>query len=208
MSARRVEEMSNDGGNSRDDLRGRIMREATSMFAEEGFERTSIRGLAERCQCTKPALYYYFRNKDALFVEVVAHQVNKVKTMMESSLGGGGTLRARLNAGIHNLVAYARDDADGLRLLHRVPLHPEGTPEDAERQLNALRELHMRALVTMFEQGIRDGEVRATLSATDCAVAFAGALDYQLQRWLRDESVSLTGLESVVALLFEGMNPC
>ncbi|MCK9483399.1 MAG: TetR/AcrR family transcriptional regulator [Candidatus Marinimicrobia bacterium] len=51
--------------------RDKILLTAAKLFADKGFEATSMREIAEACQVTKPALYYYFPDKKALFIEIV-----------------------------------------------------------------------------------------------------------------------------------------
>jgi AcrR family transcriptional regulator len=188
-------------------MRARILSEATRMFAEEGFERTSIRELASRCNCTKPALYYYFRNKDAVYLEALAIQRERVLAEMEHLVSSEGKLRQRLHDGIQRLYEYARVDADGLRMLHRAPYCGDSLPEAADQQLSGLRELHMRTLETVFEQGITSGELTRNCSPRDGAVALAGGIDFRLQLWTRGEVPTLEGLSSLVDLLFDGMKP-
>ncbi|MGB1700054.1 MAG: TetR/AcrR family transcriptional regulator [Nannocystaceae bacterium] len=186
-------------------LRMRILHEATRMFADVGFERTSIRELAARCACTKPALYYYFRNKEAVYLEALAIQTERALAHMEWVVSSDGNLRQRLHRGIQRLFDYARVDPDGLRMLHRAPFCGDSLPRAAEQQLASLRELHMKTLQTVFEQGIASGELGRSCSSRDCAIALAGGIDFRLQLWTRGETPSLEGLSSLVDLLFDGM---
>jgi AcrR family transcriptional regulator len=48
----------------RGDTRARIQRVALELFAEQGYERTSLREIAERLGVTKAALYYHFKSKE------------------------------------------------------------------------------------------------------------------------------------------------
>jgi AcrR family transcriptional regulator len=48
----------------RGDTRARIQQVALELFAEQGYERTSLREIAERLGVTKAALYYHFRSKE------------------------------------------------------------------------------------------------------------------------------------------------
>src|SRR5262245_22582489 len=48
----------------RGDTRGRIQHVALELFAEQGYERTSLREIAERLGVTKAALYYHFKSKE------------------------------------------------------------------------------------------------------------------------------------------------
>ena len=48
----------------RGDTRARIQQVALELFAEQGYERTSLREVAERLDVTKAALYYHFKSKE------------------------------------------------------------------------------------------------------------------------------------------------
>jgi AcrR family transcriptional regulator len=48
----------------RGDTRARIQQVALELFAEQGYERTSLREIAERLDVTKAALYYHFKSKE------------------------------------------------------------------------------------------------------------------------------------------------
>ncbi|WP_141582828.1 TetR/AcrR family transcriptional regulator [Actinomadura sp. WMMA1423] len=48
----------------RSDTRERIRSVALELFAEQGYEKTSLREIAERLDVTKAALYYHFKTKE------------------------------------------------------------------------------------------------------------------------------------------------
>jgi AcrR family transcriptional regulator len=48
----------------RGDTRERIQSVALELFAEHGYEKTSLREIAERLDVTKAALYYHFKSKE------------------------------------------------------------------------------------------------------------------------------------------------
>jgi AcrR family transcriptional regulator len=48
----------------RTDTRSRIQAVALELFAEQGYDKTSLREIAERLGVTKAALYYHFRTKE------------------------------------------------------------------------------------------------------------------------------------------------
>jgi AcrR family transcriptional regulator len=49
---------------ARTDTRSRVQKVALELFAEQGYEKTSLREIAERLGVTKAALYYHFRSKE------------------------------------------------------------------------------------------------------------------------------------------------
>ncbi|MEV7426145.1 helix-turn-helix domain-containing protein [Streptomyces sp. NPDC091212] len=54
----------------RGDTRQRIQDVALELFAEQGYEKTSLREIAERLDVTKAALYYHFKSKEDIIVSI------------------------------------------------------------------------------------------------------------------------------------------
>src|SRR6201986_5481422 len=63
----------------RTDTRSRVQKVALELFAEQGYEKTSLREIAERLGVTKAALYYHFRSKEDIvrsFTEDYVHELD------------------------------------------------------------------------------------------------------------------------------------
>lgn len=60
-----------DGHDRGRDTRSRLRELALEMFAEQGYEKTSLREIAERLGVTKAALYYYFKSKEDIVRSLV-----------------------------------------------------------------------------------------------------------------------------------------
>ena len=56
--------MAETGPAPRTDTRSRVQKVALELFAEQGYEKTSLREVAERLGVTKAALYYHFKSKE------------------------------------------------------------------------------------------------------------------------------------------------
>ena len=56
--------MHDAGSTPRTDTRSRVQKVALELFAEQGYEKTSLREIAERLGVTKAALYYHFKSKE------------------------------------------------------------------------------------------------------------------------------------------------
>ncbi|MFD5031690.1 TetR/AcrR family transcriptional regulator [Streptomyces sp. NPDC058220] len=54
----------------RGDTRQRIQDIALELFAEQGYEKTSLREIAERLDVTKAALYYHFKTKEDILISI------------------------------------------------------------------------------------------------------------------------------------------
>src|SRR5215469_14143050 len=56
---------------ARQDTRARIQSVALELFAEHGYDKTSLREIAERLGVTKAALYYHFKSKEDIVTSLV-----------------------------------------------------------------------------------------------------------------------------------------
>ena len=52
------------------DTRQKILSAAFNLFAQRGMRDISMREIAQACGVTKPVIYYYFKDKDALCFEI------------------------------------------------------------------------------------------------------------------------------------------
>lgn len=55
----------------KDDIRKKILSNAEDMFFELGFEQTTMRNIAENVGISVSNLYLYYKNKEAIFTDVV-----------------------------------------------------------------------------------------------------------------------------------------
>ncbi|PZT70503.1 TetR family transcriptional regulator [Streptomyces sp. SW4] len=67
----------------RGDTRQRIQDVALELFAEQGYEKTSLREIAERLQVTKAALYYHFKTKEEILVGIFEDLSKPIEDLVE-----------------------------------------------------------------------------------------------------------------------------
>ncbi len=65
------------------DTRSRIQAVALELFTEEGYEKTSLREIAERLGVTKAALYYHFKSKDEIANSFIEDRIKVMDTLVE-----------------------------------------------------------------------------------------------------------------------------
>ena len=64
------------------DTRSRLRQLALKLFAEQGYEKTSLREIAEQLGVTKAALYYYFKSKDDIVRSLVEDYVSDMDALI------------------------------------------------------------------------------------------------------------------------------
>ncbi|MFQ3220421.1 MAG: AcrR family transcriptional regulator [Paraglaciecola sp.] len=73
--------------------RNRILEEATILFFDQGYAGTTIDAIAKRLQVTKPFIYSYFKNKEAILAAVCETGVNESLEVLQKALSTDGSYR-------------------------------------------------------------------------------------------------------------------
>jgi AcrR family transcriptional regulator len=66
----------------RPDTRQRIQSVALELFAEQGYDKTSLREIAERLDVTKAALYYHFKSKEDIVTSLVEDYFGQIDELI------------------------------------------------------------------------------------------------------------------------------
>ena len=72
---------------SETDSKDKIEKVATKIFAEKGFDGSSVREIAEKAGLGKPMIYYYFKNKDDLYFKLLETAVSPLCSKIEEVTG-------------------------------------------------------------------------------------------------------------------------
>ncbi|MET9594899.1 helix-turn-helix domain-containing protein [Streptomyces sp. NPDC006516] len=67
----------------RGNTRQRIQDVALDLFAEQGYEKTSLREIAERLGVTKAALYYHFKTKEDILTSIFEDLNRPIEELLE-----------------------------------------------------------------------------------------------------------------------------
>src|SRR6201989_2208449 len=88
------------------------------LFAERGFEGTSIEEIAAQAGVSKPVVYEHFGGKEGLYAVVVDREVERL-TAGTVARPEGPYSKPKCEAAAVSLLRYIEDNADGFRILVR-----------------------------------------------------------------------------------------
>jgi TetR/AcrR family transcriptional regulator, transcriptional repressor for nem operon len=156
--------------------RSRIVNAAADLIYAHGVDRTSLDDVMAASGVSKSQLYHYFANKDALVLEVIALQAERVLAAQQPHLGALDSLRAlrawgqaiiRLNEQVHMRGCPLGSLANELA----------NTSESARKRLadsfSMWRDRIERGLAKMRERG----ELAASADPHDLALALLSAVE-------------------------------
>lgn len=88
------------------------------LFAERGFDATSIEEIASRAKVSKPVVYEHFGGKEGLYAVVVDREVTSLLTRITSALTAGHPQKLLEQAALA-LLDYIEEETNGFRVLVR-----------------------------------------------------------------------------------------
>ena len=91
---------------------------ARSLFADRGYEGTSIEEVAQRAGVSKPVVYEHFGGKEGLYAVVVDREMSALLDGVTASLTNN-QYRPRVEAVTLALLTYIEERTDGYRVLIR-----------------------------------------------------------------------------------------
>jgi AcrR family transcriptional regulator len=89
-----------------------------SLFAERGYDATSIEEIAARSEVSKPIVYEHFGGKEGLYAVVVDREMRRLLDMVTGALSGGHP-RELLQQAALALLDYVEQSTDGFHILVR-----------------------------------------------------------------------------------------
>lgn len=153
-----------------------ILAEAAALFAERGYERTSMRDLAERCGVSKSLLYHHFADKEEIFTRIALGFMRELHEHVAAQVPGEGTARDRVGA----FMAASAGFFERYRLVWLASTDAFWSDPALRQSGERLRwrRAYEGLLRELLAEGVRTGE----LAAVD--VPMAGRLVLSALNWM------------------------
>jgi AcrR family transcriptional regulator len=139
-------------------MKQRILDEAARLFVACGYNGISMREIAEACGVSKAALYYHFKDKEELLVEILRDNLFRLSRAIQTCGAEGSTARARITCVTRAIFAQAPEGRAIIRLASQEmsQLNPE-----ARSRFGALyHEEFIGRIETLLAEGVASGELR------------------------------------------------
>ncbi len=98
--------------------RAQLVDVGRKVFAERGYEATSVEEIAERAGISKPIVYEHFGGKEGLYAVVVDREVEHIVTCIVEAISAGSP-RERLERAALAFLTYVKERPGGFAVLLR-----------------------------------------------------------------------------------------
>ncbi len=90
-----------------------------AVFAEKGYDATSVEEVAARAKVSKPVVYEHFGGKEGLYAVIVDREIRQLLAEISQALSAGGGSRLLVERAALALLGYIETSTDGFRILVR-----------------------------------------------------------------------------------------
>lgn len=201
MPARRALEQQEEAA-----VRERLLLSAIAIFTERGYAASTVREICENAGVTKPALYYYFGNKEGIYLEIMRESLEVFRVSLERSVPETASAREGIRDLCDRAFELARENLKVVRLIHSVFFGPRnGAPPGFPPE--AFHDLFYQATLRLVQRGVRNGEF-ATHPGEAMVYAILGAFSIAIELEMASpgRSMGRKGLSQVLNVIFDGMN--
>lgn len=161
----------------------RLVAAATTLFARQGFDRTSVQEIVEAAGVTKGAMYHYFDSKDDLLHEIYARLLRLQIERLERFADAEGPAARRVHTAAADVVVTTIDNLDDATIFFRS-MHQ--LSEDKQRTVRAQRRRYHERFRGLIEEGQRSGEFRTDTPAELVVDYYFGSV-HHLSAWYHKE---------------------
>jgi AcrR family transcriptional regulator len=98
--------------------REQLVQVGRALFAEKGYDGTSIEEIAARANVSKPVVYEHFGGKEGLYAVVVDREMSDLLDRLTRALSSGHPRELAEQAALA-LLTYIEEETDGFRILSR-----------------------------------------------------------------------------------------
>lgn len=182
------------------ETKAKILESALDIFSEKSFSNASLTEIAANVGLTKGALYWHFKNKNDLLLqlmkEICKHEEDKVKNLFNTP-NSVGKLRKYYK---DSLILLLKDDRN--KKIHKIMTKRDEWPEDIQQSVRQIIKESIereRLMVEKFiSKGQEEGRFRENISPTAVAVLissiFHGLCVMQLSGMLPEEFPQYTDI--------------
>jgi TetR/AcrR family transcriptional regulator len=141
------------------EARERLLGAALELFTQRGYAATSVREICLTACVTKPVLYYYFKSKEGLYLQLMEDSHSRFEAMLADLGSFGGNVRQRVIHFCENVFDTTVQQLPLVKLIYSIYY---GTPQGAPPfNLEQYYDRMLQVISTLMQEGITAGEIRA-----------------------------------------------
>ena len=136
----------------------KILAAARAVIAKKGFDKSTIKEIAESAGVAQGTPYLYFKNKEALFLELLLSFEKELDRIIDEAIRIKGDFWKKIEYIVKNNAGYLSKNSAILQIMKKELPDPVGIGKKGKSVLANLHEERMKRMFTIFDS-IRGGTV-------------------------------------------------
>ncbi|MBO8126443.1 MAG: TetR/AcrR family transcriptional regulator [Firmicutes bacterium] len=185
-----------------DTTKDSIAQAAVTLFAQQGYERTSIDDIALKAGIAKGTIFYHFNSKRELFIYTVNTGMKKWLLSLARIAESPLAFPQKLGAAIDEHLRFVQEEQDLVRLLLS-----EGPEQRWRQEVKMLHLEYTQLMTSIIDQGKAEGSITDDLQPEVAVHTLFGAIMVlALDSLILDEGIDpSTASEQLKRLLLAGI---
>lgn len=164
----------------------KIIESAAQLFARQGYVHSTLDEVAALAGFTKGAVYYYFKDKESLLLEVLKRiEQRSIDTTCSNIEAQGGTAQDQLAQFVKSQTQWAAQYPEDLAILMLVSAETSSTSARVRTRLQKVYAKLADQLHAIIEAGKRTGEFSTRQSTRDTVLYLQAVHDGNMMIWYR-----------------------
>ena len=186
------------------ETRERLFRSALQLFAQKGFEETTVEDITEAADVGKGTFFNYFPSKDHILIAFSDMQIGKLEQAVAGLRSSGQPLQEFMRSLVLKMTEEPIRNPGLIRALLRGYLSTTAVREMMIQKQNHAHGLHKQ----MIEIGQGRGEVRSDIPAAEIAHFFRQTILGTLLIWsVTGDATLRERIDSALRILWRGIAP-
>jgi TetR/AcrR family fatty acid metabolism transcriptional regulator len=184
--------------------RDRIINSARLLFAEHGYQKTTVMDISKQAGVSEAALYEYFKGKEDLLLTIPGLWISELLSGLEEQLLGIKGAFNKLRKYIWWNMLCVQKSPLNAKIVHMF-LKTNASFMETEVYNNV--KAFYNYLIDIIEEGKKSREMKADLDPYVARSIVIGTMDYNITRWLlKEQSYSLFDkLDETIDLLEDAL---
>ncbi|MFW6388329.1 MAG: TetR/AcrR family transcriptional regulator [Desulfohalobiaceae bacterium] len=163
-----------------------VLNEAHELFYEKGYERASMREIAERVGISKAAMYHHFANKEEILYKICLQAGEMINENMNRAISRNRRTEMPLKEQLTNILfkytfSYIKNKNFNKILLYDI----ESLPFDKKRRILDMEKANVHQLKTYLQEQMDAGRLKPC-NLTVLTFCLFGAVHW-LYFWYKDD---------------------
>ncbi len=188
----------------REQTKKRIFDAASDIIIAEGFEKLSIRKIADRIEYSPGVIYNYFKDKNEIVKLIIAENIQRICNSMTSLELQEMQPKTALEQGLTKFATAMLENRQQYKAIMLSGMNLSLFRED-NSATNELKELLINVLITGKNTGVFDIRNEG-IAAMLLIAAMFGLINTLVQEKLEDEKMQAMLIESHVEILVRGVS--